>query len=140
MQKNRRKNNSNAIIKNEIGTSPQQPKVAKVNNKDTNVSVSTFECFFHIIIGPRKVGKTFYTLKILEILSNKRPIPLNTRSFNQNPNYKTSTENKPIDKYKGSVVIFDDMLGARNSSQINAFFTRGRNENLDVYYIRESFF
>ena len=38
------------------------------------------------------------------------------------------------------VVIFDDMLGARNSSQIDEFFTRGRHEDLDVYYISQSYF
>ena len=47
---------------------------------------------------------------------------------------------KPINKYKGSVVIFDDMFGAKNSSQINEFFTRGRHEDLDVYYISQSYF
>ena len=32
------------------------------------------------------------------------------------------------------------MLGARNSSQIDEFFTRGGHENLDVYYISQSYF
>ena len=32
------------------------------------------------------------------------------------------------------------MLGARNSSQIGEFFTRGRHEVLDVYYISQSNF
>ena len=32
------------------------------------------------------------------------------------------------------------MLGARNSSQIDEFFTRGRHEDLDVYYISQSYF
>ena len=39
---------------------------------------------------------------------------------------------EPINKHEGSVNIFDDILGARNSSQIDEFFTRGRHENLDV--------
>ena len=79
-------------------------------------------------------------LKILEKIGNKRPIHIITRSPNQYPNYKTSNEIKPINKYKGSVVIFDDMLGAKNSSQIDEFFTRGRHEGLDVYYISQSYF
>ena len=45
-----------------------------------------------------------------------------------------------MNKYKGSVVVFDDMLGARNSSQINEFSTRGGHEDLDVYYISQSCF
>ena len=38
-------------------------------------------------------------------------------------NYKTNTEIKPINKYKGSVNSFDDMLRAQNSSQIGDFYT-----------------
>ena len=79
-------------------------------------------------------------LKVLEKIDNKRPIHIITRSPNQYPNYETSNENKPINKYKGSIVIFDDMLGAKNSSQKDEFFTRGRHEDLDVYYISQSYF
>ena len=32
------------------------------------------------------------------------------------------------------------MLGARNSSQIDDFFTRGRHGDLDVYYMSQSYF
>ena len=32
------------------------------------------------------------------------------------------------------------MLGSKNSSQIDEFFTRGRHEILDVYYISQSYF
>ena len=32
------------------------------------------------------------------------------------------------------------MLGARKSSQRDEFFTRGRHEDLDVYYISQSYF
>ena len=63
-----------------------------------------------------------------------------TRSPNQCPNHKLSNEIKPIDKYKGSVVVFDDMIGARNFSQIDEFYARGRHECLDVYYISQSYF
>ena len=129
--KNRRKNTS---IEKKIDTTTQQPKIDKINN------VSTYENRANVIIGPRNVGKTFYMLKILEKIDNKRPIHIITRSPNQYPNYKTSTEIKPINKYIGSVVIFDDMLGAKNSSQIDEFFTRGRHEDLDVYYISQSYF
>ena len=79
-------------------------------------------------------------LKVLEKIGNKRPVHIINRSPNQYPNCKTSNEIKPINKYKGSVVIFDDMLWARNSSQIDEFFTRGRHEDLDVYYISQSYF
>ena len=32
------------------------------------------------------------------------------------------------------------MLGAGNSSEIDEFFTRGRNEDLDVYYSSQGYF
>ena len=113
-------------------------KIDNVNNK--NNIVSTYEKHRHVVIGPSNVGKTYYMLKVLEKIGNKRPISIITRSPNQYPNYKTSTDIKPINKYKVSVVIFDDMLWAKNSSQIDEFFTRGRHEDLDVYYISQSYF
>ena len=127
--KNKRKNN-NIIL---------TPNIENVNNNN-NGAVSTYENRANVIIGPRNVGKTFYMLKILEKIGNKRPIHIITRSPNQYPKYKTSTEIKPINKYSGSVVIFDDMLGAKNSSQIDEFCTRGRHEDLNVYYISQSYF
>ena len=132
---NRRKNNINTITENEIDTIPQQPKIDKINN---NI-VSTSENHACVVIGPRNVRKTYYMLKMLEKRGNKRSIHIITRSPNQYANYKTSNEIKPINRYKGSIVIFDDMLGAKKSSQIDEFFTRGRHEDLDVYYISQSY-
>ena len=138
---NKRKNNINILPPNKNKTSYQQPNIENVNNnKDNNVNVSTFENHACVVIGPRNVGKTYCLLKILEKIDNKRPIHIITRSPNEYPNYKTSNEIKPINKYKGSVVIFDDMLGARNSSQMDELFTRGRHEDLDVYYNSQSYF
>ena len=134
--KNKRKNNNDKLPTKKINTSYQHPNIENVNNKN----LSTFENRANVIIGPRNVGKTYYMLKVLEKIDNKRPIHIITRSPNQYPNYKTSTDIKPINKYKGSIVIFDDMLGAKNSSQIDELFTRGRHEDLDVYYISQSYF
>ena len=137
--KNRRKNN---LIQNQQPKNDDKkkrkidnvnvPEKQKLNN---NSNVLTYENHCHVIIGPSNVGKTYYMLKILEKIGNKRPNHIITRSPNQYPNYKTIDEIKPINKYKGSVVIFDDMLGAKSSSQIDEVFTRGRHENLVVYYI-----
>ena len=135
---NRRKNN-NTLPPNKFITSYQQPNIENVNNNNNDI-VSTYENHRHVIIGPSYVGKTYYMLKILEKIGNKRPIHIITRSPNQYPTYKTSNEIKPINKYKGSVVIFDDMLDAKNSSQIHEYFTRGGHEDIDVYYISQSYF
>ena len=115
----KRKNNINTLPPNKINTSYQQPNIENVNNKDNNPNVSTYENRAIVVIGPRNVGKTNYMLKVLEKIGKKRPIHIITRSPIQYPNYKTSTESKLKNKYKGSVVIFDDMLGAKNSSQID---------------------
>ena len=139
---NRKKFNNNEQKKRKFDNSVdkiEKPKNDKVKNTNSNI-ISKIENHRHVIIGPSNVGKTYYMIKVLEKIGNKRPIHIITRSPNQYPNYKTSTEIKPIYKYKGSIVIFDDMLGARNSSQIDEFFTRGRHEDLDVYYISQSYF
>ena len=112
-----------------------KPKIDKTNN----TLVSTYENRANVVIGAINVGKIYYIIKVLEKIGNKSPIKIKTRSPNQYPTYKTSNEIKPKNKYKGSVVIFDDMLGAKNSSQIDEFFTRGRHEDLDVCYISQSF-
>ena len=103
--KKRRKNTNNTSIQK------QQPKTDKINNNnDNNPNASTYENHVYVVIVPRNVGKTYYMLKIRAKIGNKRPIHIITRSPNQNPIFKTSNELKPKDKYKGSVVIFDDML------------------------------
>ena len=131
--KNKRKNN--------IKTLPPIKNIGNVNkNEDNNPDVLTYENHRHVIIGPFNVGKTYYMLKVIEKRGDHRPIHTITRSPNQYPNYKTNNEIKPNNKHKGSVVIFDDMLGARNSSQIDELFTKGRHEDLDVCYISQSYF
>ena len=120
--KNKRKNNNNTL-----------PPIKINENVDNNDS--KYENRANVIIGPRNIGKTYYMLKVL---GDQRPIHIITRSPNQYLNYETSIEIKPIHKYKGSIVILDDLLGSKNSSQIDEFFTRGRHEDLDVYYISQS--
>ena len=135
---NRKKYNNEK--KRKVDDSVNKIEKPKIDNINIKINVPKYENHRHVVIGPSNVGKTFYMLKILEKIGNKRSIHIITRSPNQYPSYKTSTEIKPINKYKGSVVIFDDMLGAKNSSQIDEFFTRGRHEDLDVYYISQSYF
>ena len=120
---NERKNNNIILTPNKnIENVDNKKKQKNNNNKDNNPNLSSYENRANVVIGPRNVGKTYYMLKVLEKIGNKRPINIITRSPNQYPNYKTSNEIKPINKYKGSVVIFDNMLGAKNSSQIDEFF------------------
>ena len=79
-------------------------------------------------------------LEFLEKIGSKRPIYIINRSSKQLSNYKTSNKNEAIDKYKRSIVIFDDTLEAQKSSQIDEYFRRRRHESRDVYYISQSYF
>ena len=128
--KNKRKNNINILPPNKISTSYQPPSIENVNKKKKLKNNNNKD----------NVSKTYYMLKKLEKIGNQRPIHIIIRSLNRNPNYKTNNEIKPININKGSVLIFDDMLGARNSSQKDDFFTRGRHEDLDVHYNSQSYF
>ena len=139
MLQNKLKKNNNNEKKRKIDDSvkkTEKPKIDSANNNNNNV-VSKFENQAYVIIGPRNVGKTYYMLKVLEKIGNKRPIHIITRSPNQYPKYETSTEIKQINKYKGSVVSFDDMLGARNSSQIDDFL---REEDMKIFFMKSKLF
>ena len=97
--KKRKKNNDNSTIQYGISRSHQQPKNDEINkNNVNNTIVSANKNHAHIAIGPRDVAKTYYMLKTLEKIGNKRPTHIITWSPNQYPNYKTSTEYKPIGK------------------------------------------
>ena len=79
--KNKRENNQNRqqTLSQKEKCSPQhQPK------NDDNID-RLHENHAYIIFGPRNVGKTFYMLKKLEKIGNKRPIRIITRSPNQYP-------------------------------------------------------
>ena len=49
-------------------------------------------------------------------------------------------EIKPLNEYKNGVIVFDDVLGSSNSRFIDQFFIRGRHNNLDIYYLSQSYF
>ena len=90
--KNRRKNN-NTSIQN------QQPRIDKIdNNNDKSSNGSTHENHAYVIIGPKNVDKIYYMLKTIENIGDQRPYHIITRSPKQYPNYKRSTEIKPINK------------------------------------------
>ena len=74
----------NCYNKNRRKNKNQQPKIDKTNmNNDNNANVSTYENHAYVVIGPRNVDKTFYKLKMLEEIGNKKPIHIKTRPPNQ---------------------------------------------------------
>ena len=67
----------------------------------------------------------------------QEPVFVVTKSLNQYPNIKaqSSDEIQPLNEYENSVVVFDDMLQSKQESNIDLFFTRGRHNIIDIYYI-----
>ena len=51
-----------------------------------------------------------------------------------------SEEMKPLNEYENGIMVFDDILGSSNSRFIDQFFIRGRHNNLDIYYLSQSYF
>ena len=51
-----------------------------------------------------------------------------------------SDEIKPLNEYENGIIVFDDILGSSNSRFIDQFFIRGRHNNLDIYYLSQSYF
>ena len=93
-----------------------------------------------LIIGFSNCGKTYFMNRIL--FQKQEPIVLITKSLNHYPNIKaqTSEEIQPLENYGSSNVVFDDRLLSKQESNIDLFFTRGRHQNIDIYYISQNYF
>ena len=48
-------------------------------------------------------------------------------------------EQRGVKDFEGGVVVFDDMFDS-NQKLLDPFFTRGRHNDLDVYYLAQSYF
>ena len=53
--------------------------------------------------------------------------------------FDCSEEVESLENYQNCVIVFDDMLDS-NQKLIDPFFTRGRHENIDVYYLSQRYF
>ena len=121
----------------EITISHQQPKMEHDNNNNYNNRT--------LLVGPSFSGKTYLMLKILSRIPN-RDIYIITKSP---PGHYTNSkikikeindEIKPLNEYENGIIVFDDILGSSNSRFIDQFFIRGRHNNLDIYYLSQSYF
>ena len=121
---NRKKYNSN----NKTNNNKKKRKLVENLNNRT------------LIIAFSSCGKTYLMNHILH--QKQEPIFIITKSLNQYPKIKaqTSDEIQPLNEYENSVVVFDDMLLSKQESNIDLFFTRGRHNNIDIYYISQSYF
>ena len=128
-----RKKRKNNLIQNKITTPDQHPKIENNNNNRT------------LLVGCVFSGKTYLMLKILSRVPD-RDIYIITKSppeqyTNSKIKFKEiSDEIKPLNKYENGIVVFDDILGSSNSRFMDQFFIRGRHNNLDIYYLSQSYF
>ena len=126
--------------KNQQPKSDDKKKRKVVNSvKKTKVFDSVNDNNRTLIIGFSNCGRTHLMNHILH--QKQEPIFVITKSLNQYPNIKaqTSDEIQLLNEYEKSVV-FDDMLLSKQESNIDLFFTRGRHNNIDIYYISQSYF
>ena len=86
-----------------------------------------------LIIGFSNCGKTYLMNHIL--FQKQEPIFIITKSLNQCPKIKaqTSDEIQPLNEYENSVVVFDDKLLSKQETNIHLFFSRGRQNKIDIY-------
>ena len=130
--KKRRKNN---LVQNEI-TISHQPKIENGNKNNNNRT---------LLVGPSFSDKTYLMLKILSRISDRDIYIITKSPHEQYTDSKIKIkeigdEIKPLNEYENGIIVFDDILGSSNSKFIDQFFTRGRHNNLDFYYLSQSYF
>ena len=134
--KKKRKNDINTLPPNkniENVNTPQQSKIENNNNNRT------------LLVGPSFSGKTYLILKILSRILNRDIYIITKSPPEQYTNSKIkikeiSDEIKPLNEYENGIIVFNDVLGSTNSRFIDQFFIRGRHNNLDIYYLSQSYF
>ena len=123
---------------------------------DDNNNQIDNNCNRTLIVGPSFCGKTHLLLNKLQLIrldDNTRKIHIITRSPEQYSNtallasgieieqvkVEEDLEDKSIQDFQNCCVVFDDMLDT-SQKLIDPFFTRGRHNDLDVYYLSQSYF
>ena len=94
-----------------------------------------------LIINSFGCGKTFL---MVSLLKDKNPddVHIICKTDNQYllKYHNQSSEILPLEDYGNKTSVFVDMLGSKEPEDIDAFFTRGRHQNLDIYYIPQSWY
>ena len=119
------------------------------NNDNIMFTAGQQSCNRTLIVGPSFCGKTHLVLNKLQLIRLDNPeqkICIITRSpeqYNEIEIEDVSVEedlgDKSIQDFQKCCVVFDDMLDS-NQKLIDPFFTRGRHNDLDVYYLSQSYF
>ena len=98
-----------------------------------------------LLVGPSFSGKTYLMLKILSRIPNRDVYIITKSPPVQYSNSKIkikeiSDEIKPLNEYENGIIVFDEILGSSNSRDIDQYFIRARHNNLDIYYLSQSYF
>ena len=119
------------------------------NNDNIMFNGGQQSCNRTLIVGPSFCGETHLLLNKLQLFRLDNPeqkICIITRSpeqYNKIEIEDVSVEEDLVDKsiqdFQNCCVVFDDMLDS-NQKLIDPFFTRGRHNDLDVYYLSQSYF
>ena len=119
------------------------------NNDNIMFTGGQQSCNRTLIVGPSFCGKTHLLLNKLQLIRLDNPeqkICIITRSpeqYNKIEIEDVSVEedlgDKSIQEFQNCCVVFDDMLDS-NQKLIDPIFTRGRHNDLDVYYLSQSCF
>ena len=119
------------------------------NNDNIMFTGGQQSCNRTLIVDPSFCGKTHLLLNKLQLIRLDNPeqkICVITRSpeqYNKIEIEDVSVEedlgDKSIQDFQNCCVVFDDMLDS-NQKLIDPFFTRGRHNDLDVYYLSQSYF
>ena len=114
----------------------RQPKIENENDINNNGT---------LLVGSSFAGKTYLMLKILSRMIDRDIYIITKSPPEQYTNSKIkikeiSDEIKPLNDYENGIIVFDDVLGSSNSRFIDQFFIRGRHNNLDIYYLSQSYF
>ena len=132
--KKKRKININNLPPNKIIENINTPQQSKFENNNRT-----------LLVGPSFSGKTYLMLKILSRIPDRDIYIITKSPPEQYSNSKIkikeiSDEIKPLSEYANGIIVFDDILGLSNSRFIDQFFIRGRHNNLDIYYLSQSYF
>ena len=125
------------------------------NNNDENNTGGQQSCNRTLIVGPSFCGKTHLLinkLQLIRLYDKEKEIHKITRSPNHYEDFELEDtegalrivieeylEDKSIQDFQNCCVVFDDML-VSIQKLIDPFFTRGRHNDLDVYYLAQSYF
>ena len=123
----------------------------KISNNDNNMNISNDTLALHniydniwycILSKDQLVNK----LQLVRLNNPLRQIRIIMRSSEQYKNIQLEDvsveedlEDTIIQDFQTCCFVFDDMLNS-NQKLIDPFFTRGRHNDVDVYYLSQSYF